>query len=67
MSVKNMLEVLSKCQMFTDLERRERYYLLRYFQCHKHAAGETVIHEGEPVMGLYVIAQGEWEVFLPKK
>lgn len=66
MSVKDMLEVVSKCSMFKEFNNKEKYYILRFFKKENFEAGDVVIHEGQVVNELCIVASGKWEVFLPK-
>ncbi|MDY6994350.1 MAG: hypothetical protein SVR94_17330, partial [Pseudomonadota bacterium] len=66
MSVKDMLEVVSKCTMFKEFNNKEKYYILRFFKKENFETGDVVIHEGQEVKELCIVASGRWEVFLPK-
>lgn len=66
MSIQTMLSIVSQCSMFEGLTAREKYYILRFFEANKIIRGNIIIHEGEFVDAMFILATGKWEVFLPK-
>jgi len=67
MSVKETLNLLSICEIFAGLTERQKLYITPLFKTDEFAGGTVVLREGQIVRDLYIIAQGEWEVFLPKR
>lgn len=55
--------LLATSPFFQPLERAQRVDLLRRFRAVDVAAGTTVIREGEPGRGLYVLLAGEADVW----
>ncbi|HEY3354143.1 MAG TPA: cyclic nucleotide-binding domain-containing protein [Polyangia bacterium] len=54
--------LLATSPLFRPFTPQQRLDLLRSFTGHEVAPGTEVIHEGQPVSGLYVVLSGEVEV-----
>jgi CRP-like cAMP-binding protein len=52
-------DVLGDVRLFEDLNARERDALLRVLHRREYVAGESVFVQGEPGLGMYIIATGQ--------
>lgn len=54
--------LLATAPLFRPLDRRQRFDLIRRFTAHDVAAGVTIVEEGAPGRGLFVLLNGEVDV-----
>lgn len=54
--------LLSTAPLFRPLDRKQRFDLIRRFTAHDVAAGVTIIEEGAPGRGLFMLLSGEADV-----
>jgi len=54
--------LLATAPLFKPLDRKQRFDLMRRFTAHDVSAGTTIIAEGSPGQGLYVVLHGEVDV-----
>lgn len=54
--------LLSTAPLFRPLDRKQRFDLIRRFTAHDVAAGVTIVDEGAPGRGLFVLLSGEVDV-----
>jgi CRP/FNR family transcriptional regulator, cyclic AMP receptor protein len=58
----NLLPVLERIPVFKDLSKRELSAIERILHRREYLAGEIVIRQGEPGMGMYIIQSGKVDV-----
>ncbi len=61
-SVKELARSLAKLPLFSELRDRQLRGLLRWAKERSYAAGATIVRQGEPGIGLYLIIDGTVEV-----
>lgn len=54
--------LLATAPLFKPLDRRQRFDLIRRFTAHDVAAGVTILEEGSPGRGLFMLLSGEADV-----
>ncbi|MGE0787732.1 MAG: cyclic nucleotide-binding domain-containing protein [Sandaracinaceae bacterium] len=54
--------LLSSAPLFRPLDRKQRFDLIRRFTAHDVASGVTILDEGVPGRGLFVLLSGECDV-----
>ena len=57
-----IVDVLSRFEIFQTLDRRQIRDLGKYLKFRQMAAGETVVHRGDPGVDLYLVASGRVRV-----
>ncbi len=62
MSMKDVIARLKQVPLFSDCSARELDTIARVVKDVRHKAGTVIAREGEPGIGLFVIAGGEAEV-----
>lgn len=54
--------LLATAKLFSPLDRKQRLDLVRRFTAHDVASGVTMLHEGSPGRGLFLLLSGQAEV-----
>ena len=58
----SFLALLSSVPVFTDLSRKELKAVERILYRRTYTASETIFAQGDPGMGMYIIAEGDVEI-----
>jgi len=54
--------LMATAPLFSPLDRKQRFDLVRTFTAHDVSAGTRIIEEGQPGQGLYVLLSGEVDI-----
>ena len=58
----NAEELLSRVTLFQSLNKKQVGVLARFAALQQYAAGQAIVRQGDPGMGLFVLASGKAEV-----
>jgi len=64
MNLPETISFLEKADLFSNLQKEELGYLVECLQPKEYARGQTVVHQGDFGDSMYIISQGEVEVFI---